>query len=198
MTVPRAASNWLRATQNAPLRVMPAPAELRDELVSVTGIEDVAGNRWIAYAPTTPVPPRGHIDSWTALCQAFEHDYIPFRCAGRLAGCAKIRGAAARQHAIHGARAHGRDLTRTAAHLRARSGSPAPTCADGLFLDWTAHATAMELRPGNLALLRRGCPRGHDFSVPVAGRLRLEDVSSWRFLVWPPVHGDIQERSLLC
>ena len=57
------------------------PPTYTDELASVTGIEDVGGNRWIVTCPHEEVSgpaleaTSGILDR---LGQAYEHDYIPF------------------------------------------------------------------------------------------------------------------------
>lgn len=179
------------------------PPSYSDELASVTGIEDVAGNRWIVTCPHEEVSgpaleaTSGILDR---LGQAFEHDYIPFDVP-RLAGQAKIRGGGSVYvHRDPGGRAPTDEDLDTDLLLPASLGRALAALHN---LPQTVFSsiglptyTAMECRDRNLALLDEAA-REVTISPSLWNRWEaaLEDVSLWRFPS-APVHGDIQERSL--
>ncbi len=179
------------------------PPSYSDELASVTGIEDVAGNRWIVTCPHEEVSgpaleaTSGILDR---LGQAYEHDYIPFDVP-RLAGQAKIRGGGSVYvHRDPGGRAPTDEDLDTDLLLPASLGRALAALHN---LPQTVFSsiglptyTAMECRDRNLALLDEAA-REVTISPSLWNRWEaaLEDVSLWRFPS-APVHGDIQERSL--
>ena len=179
------------------------PPSYSDELASVTGIEDVAGNRWIVTCHHEEVSgpaleaTSGILDR---LGQAFEHDYIPFDVP-RLAGQAKIRGGGSVYvHRDPGGRAPTDEDLDTDLLLPASLGRALAALHN---LPQTVFSsiglptyTAMECRDRNLALLDEAA-REVTISPSLWNRWEaaLEDVSLWRFPS-APVHGDIQERSL--
>ena len=179
------------------------PPTYTDELASVTGIEDVGGNRWIVTCPHEEVSgpaleaTSGILDR---LGQAYEHDYIPFDVP-RLAGQAKIRGGGTVYvHRDPGGRAPTERDLETDPLLPASLGRALAALHNLPETVFSAIGlpsyTAMECRDRNLALLDEAA---RQVTIPPSLWSRweaaLEDVSLWRFPS-APIHGDIQERSL--
>ena len=179
------------------------PPTYTDELASVTGIEDVGGNRWIVTCPHEEVSgpaleaTSGILDR---LGQAYEHDYIPFDVP-RLAGRAKIRGGGTVYvHRDPGGRAPTERDLETDPLLPASLGRALAALHNLPETVFSAIGlpsyTAMECRDRNLALLDEAA---RQVTIPPSLWSRweaaLEDVSLWRFPS-APIHGDIQERSL--
>ena len=179
------------------------PPTYTDELASVTGIEDVGGNRWIVTCPHEEVSgpaleaTSGILDR---LGQAYEHDYIPFDVP-RLAGQAKIRGGGTVYvHRDPGGRAPTEQDLETDPLLPASLGRALAALHNLPETVFSAIGlpsyTAMECRDRNLALLDEAA---RQVTIPPSLWSRweaaLEDVSLWRFPS-APIHGDIQERSL--
>ena len=179
------------------------PPSYNDELSSVTGIEDVAGNRWIVTCPHEEVSgpaleaTSGILDR---LGQAYEHDYIPFDVP-RLAGAAKV-GDGARVYVHKDPGGHpptpeelDSDLLLPASLGRALAAlhNLPETVFSAIGLPTY---TAIECRDRNLALLDEAA---REVTIPPSLWSRweaaLEDVSLWRFPS-APIHGDIQERCL--
>jgi putative phosphotransferase len=179
------------------------PPTYTDELASVTGIEDVGGNRWIVTCPHEEVSgpaleaTSGILDR---LGQAYEHDYIPFDVP-RLAGQAKIRGGGTVYvHRDPGGHAPTERDLETDPLLPASLGRALAALHNLPETVFSAIGlpsyTAMECRDRNLALLDEAA---RQVTIPPSLWSRweaaLEDVSLWRFPS-APIHGDIQERSL--
>ena len=179
------------------------PPTYSDELASVTGIEDVGGNRWIVTCPHEEVSgpaleaTSGILDR---LGQAYEHDYIPFDVP-RLAGQAKIRGGGSVYvHRDPGGHAPTEQDLETDPLLPASLGRALAALHNLPETVFSAIGlpsyTAMECRDRNLALLDEAA---RQVTIPPSLWSRweaaLEDVSLWRFPS-APIHGDIQERSL--
>ena len=179
------------------------PLTYSDELASVTGIEDVGGNRWIVTCPHEEVSgpaleaTSGILDR---LGQAYEHDYIPFDVP-RLAGQAKIRGGGSVYvHRDPGGHAPTEQDLETDPLLPASLGRALAALHNLPETVFSAIGlpsyTAMECRDRNLALLDEAA---RQVTIPPSLWSRweaaLEDVSLWRFPS-APIHGDIQERSL--
>ena len=179
------------------------PPTYTDELASVTGIEDVGGNRWIVTCPHEEVSgpaleaTSGILDR---LGQAYEHDYIPFDVP-RLAGQAKIRGGGTVYvHRDPGGHAPTEQDLETDPLLPASLGRALAALHNLPETVFSAIGlpsyTAMECRDRNLALLDEAA---RQVTIPPSLWSRweaaLEDVSLWRFPS-APIHGDIQERSL--
>ena len=179
------------------------PPTYTDELASVTGIEDVGGNRWIVTCPHEEVSgpaleaTSGILDR---LGQAYEHDYIPFDVP-RLAGQAKIRGGGSVYvHRDPGGHAPTEQDLETDPLLPASLGRALAALHNLPETVFSAIGlpsyTAMECRDRNLALLDEAA---RQVTIPPSLWSRweaaLEDVSLWRFPS-APIHGDIQERSL--
>ena len=179
------------------------PPTYTDELASVTGIEDVGGNRWIVTCPHEEVSgpaleaTSGILDR---LGQAYEHDYIPFDVP-RLAGQAKLRGGGTVYvHRDPGGRAPTERDLETDPLLPASLGRALAALHNLPETVFSAIGlpsyTAMECRDRNLALLDEAA---RQVTIPPSLWSRweaaLEDVSLWRFPS-APIHGDIQERSL--
>ena len=179
------------------------PPTYSDELASVTGIEDVGGNRWIVTCPHEEVSgpaleaTSGILDR---LGQAYEHDYIPFDVP-RLAGQAKIRGGGTVYvHRDPGGHAPTERDLETDPLLPASLGRALAALHNLPETVFSAIGlpsyTAMECRDRNLALLDEAA---RQVTIPPSLWSRweaaLEDVSLWRFPS-APIHGDIQERSL--
>ena len=179
------------------------PPTYSDELASVTGIEDVGGNRWIVTCPHEEVSgpaleaTSGILDR---LGQAYEHDYIPFDVP-RLAGQAKIRGGGSVYvHRDPGGYAPTEQDLETDPLLPASLGRALAALHNLPETVFSAIGlpsyTAMECRDRNLALLDEAA---RQVTIPPSLWSRweaaLEDVSLWRFPS-APIHGDIQERSL--
>ena len=179
------------------------PPSYSDELSTVTGIEDAAGNRWIVTCPHEEVSgpaleaTSGILDR---LGQAHDHDYIPFDVP-RLAGQTKLqRGGSVYVHRDPGGSAPTDEDLDTDPLLPASLGRALAALHN---LPETVFSsiglptyTAIECRDRNLALLDEAA---REVAIPAALWSRweaaLEDVSLWRFPS-APVHGDIQERCL--
>ena len=179
------------------------PPTYSDELSSVTGIEDAAGNRWIVTCPHEEVSgpaleaTSGILDR---LGQAYEHDYIPFDVP-RLAGQAKTSGGTSVYvHRDPGGHAPTPDELETDPLLPASLGralAALHNLPETVFSAIGLPAyTALECRDRNLALLDEAA---REVTIPPSLWCRweaaLEDVSLWRFPS-APIHGDVQERCL--
>ena len=179
------------------------PPSYSDELSSVTGIEDAAGNRWIVTCPHEEVSgpaleaTSGILDR---LGQAYEHDYIPFDVP-RLAGQAKVSGGASVYvHRDPGGHAPTPEELDSDLLLPASLGRALAALHNLPETVFSAIGlptyTAIECRDRNLALLDEAA---REVTIPPSLWSRweaaLEDVSLWRFPS-APIHGDIQERCL--
>lgn len=179
------------------------PPSYSDELSTVTGIEDAAGNRWIVTCPHEEVSgpaleaTSGILDR---LGQAHDHDYIPFDVP-RLAGQAKLaHGGSVYVHRDPGGAAPTDEDLDTDPLLPASLGRALAALHNLPETVFSAIGlptyTAIECRDRNLALLDEAA---REVTIPAALWSRweaaLEDVSLWRFPA-APVHGDIQEHCL--
>ena len=179
------------------------PPSYSDELSTVTGIEDAAGNRWIVTCPHEEVSgpaleaTSGILDR---LGQAHDHDYIPFDVP-RLAGQAKLaNGGSVYVHRDPGGAAPTDEDLDTDPLLPASLGRALAALHNLPETVFSAIGlptyTAIECRDRNLALLDEAA---REVTIPAALWSRweaaLEDVSLWRFPS-APVHGDIQEHCL--
>ena len=178
------------------------PPSYSDELSSVTGIEDAAGNRWIVTCPHEEVSgpaleaTSGILDR---LGQAYEHDYIPFDVP-RLAG--QPKSAAARASTC----------TATRADTRPRPRNSIPTCScpphsasprrpsqparDRVLRDRACRPTRRSNAATATSPSSTRPPASHDPTLAVeplgsSPRRRLPVA-----IPSAPIHGDIQERSL--
>ena len=158
------------------------PPTYTDELASVTGIEDVGGNRWIVTCPHEEVSgpaleaTSGILDR---LGQAYEHDYVHRDPGGHAPTEQDLETDPLLPASLGRALAALHNLPET---VFSAIGLPS--------------YTAMECRDRNLALLDEAA---RQVTIPPSLWSRweaaLEDVSLWRFPS-APIHGDIQERSL--
>lgn len=179
------------------------PPSYSDELSSVTGIEDAAGNRWIVTCPHEEVSgPALEITSGILerLGAAYDHDYIPFDVP-RLAGQARLPGGGfVYVHRDPGGREPTPADLDTDPLLPASLGRALAALHN---LPETVFSsiglptyTAIECRDRTLALLDEAA---REVTIPVSVWSRweaaLEDVSLWRFPS-APIHGDVQERCL--
>ena len=179
------------------------PPSYSDELSTVTGIEDAAGNRWIVTCPHEEVSgpaleaTSGILDR---LGQAHDHDYIPFDVP-RLAGQAKLaHGGSVYVHRDPGGATPTDEDLDTDPLLPASLGRALAALHNLPETVFSAIGlptyTAIECRDRNLALLDEAA---REVTIPAALWSRweaaLEDVSLWRFPA-APVHGDIQEHCL--
>lgn len=175
------------------------PPQYSDELVSVTGIIDVAGNRWMVTCPHDTVgglDMESQVSVLSRLSQAQEAGMIPFRVP-RPAGFARTSdGSRVMVHNDLGGRFMTDEdfadphvlpasLARALAHLH-----NLPT---GIYtgVDLPTY-TAAECRQRHLALLDEAA--SHTV-IPANLWNRwegaLEDVAMWRFAT-APIHGDLQ------
>lgn len=175
------------------------PPQYHDETVSVTGIIDVAGNRWMVTCPHDTVgglDMESQVSVLSRLSQAHDAGMIPFRVP-RPVGFARTKdGSRVMVHNDLGGRFMTEDdfddprllpasLARALAHLH-----NLPT---GIYtgVDLPAY-TAAECRQRHLALLDEAAQHT---VIPANLWNRwegaLEDVALWRFAT-APIHGDLQ------
>ena len=179
------------------------PPQYSDETVSVTGIIDVAGNRWMVTCPHDTVgglDMESQVSVLSRLSQAHEAGMIPFRVP-RPAGFARTTdGSRIMVHNDLGGRFMNEEdfsdphvlpasLARALAHLH-----NLPT---GIYTGVNLPTyTAAECRQRHLALLDEAAQHT---VIPANLWNRwegaLEDIAMWRFAT-APIHGDLQCTSI--
>lgn len=179
------------------------PPSYSDELASVTGIEDSAGNRWIVTCPRQEVSGPA-LEATSGILErlgaAHDHDYIPFDVP-RLAGHLRLPGGGFvyvhRDPGGHEPAASDLDHDPLLPASLGRALAALHNLPETVFSSIGLPTyTAIECRDRTLALLDEAA---REVAIPSSLWSRweaaLEDVSLWRFPS-APVHGDIQERCL--